>query len=92
MMKICFLVIIEQWILILKILNSRIIKLFNRYINEYSVYYKPLDKKLKIYYKEFFIQKLNAILTNEIRSVTDNNIKSYIIAVWKTMNKRIFNN
>lgn len=74
------------------ILNSRIIKLFNRYINEYSVYYKPLDKKLKIYYKEFFIQKLNVILTNEIRYVTDNNIKSYIIAVWKTMNKRIFNN
>ena len=27
--------------------------------------------KLKIYYKEFFIQKLNVILTNEIRYVTD---------------------
>lgn len=72
-------------------INNCIIKLLNTYITEYGIYYKPLDKKLKNYYKETFIKKLNDIFESHIKYIKDEKIISYVTNICKTLNKVFLN-
>lgn len=72
-------------------INSKIIILLNEYIREYENFYIPLDTKYKNYYQDYFRTKLDNILNKHLNKIDNSEVKSYVFAVCRTIDKILFN-
>lgn len=72
-------------------INNKIIILLNEYIREYENFYIPLDIKYKNYYQDYFRTKLGNILNKHLNTIDDSEVKSYVFAICRTIDKILFN-
>lgn len=68
-------------------LNSIVISLLNKVIQEYYHFYNPLPTELKKYYYESFYNKVKSKIDYGCKKIYNDKVRSYVRNVCKTLNK-----